>query len=324
MDVDLDGFMGNETPAPEAEREDEAEVAQEELKAMVDEEARKAAARRSVREDASAVGKQMLDIADRGRQRDAEEKVGAAPATNDTAPAATRPAVTEAEFDPISRAPGDQRDLPPMPPKPAAAPAPAPAASSKLVVRETNYGAVTNELQPVDLRSARTITEWLHSGGLYPQFEGPATIFTVLLRGKELGLGVTTALAGFHVVEGRPTASADLIRSLAERDPKCRYFRIVASTSTYAEWETWHADHVDGEGKPMPTRYRYDLEEAEQAGLLQNTKSGKPSMWAKRPRDMLAKTAGSKLARLVYPGATLGLYCPEEMGEVRGHEEQAA
>jgi hypothetical protein len=37
---------------------------------------------------------------------------------------------------------------------------------------------------------------------------------------------------------------------------------------------------------------------------------------------MLTKTAGAKLARLVYPAETLGLYCPEEMGETR--EEEAA
>lgn len=196
---------------------------------------------------------------------------------------------------------------------------PAPAQQPGLV-KVRDYGLVTENLQPLDLKSAETVAKWLHHGGLYPAFGGPSAIFTVIMRGKELGLGVTTALAGFHVVEGRPTASADLIRSLAERDPKCRYFRCIATTSTYAEWETWHANHVDGEGKPMPTRYRYDLEEAEKAGLVRLTKKGQPGMWMIRPRDMLAKTAAAKLARLVYPGATLGLYCPEEMGETRDEE----
>jgi hypothetical protein len=33
-----------------------------------------------------------------------------------------------------------------------------------------------------------------------------------------------------------------------------------------------------------------------------------------RPQDMLVKTAGSKLARLLWPAAVMGLYCFEELG----------
>jgi 5'-3' exonuclease len=221
-------------------------------------------------------------------------------AANAQGDAPGRPAVTDAQFE--------------------EGPKKAPQGAGKhqpgIVKAERDYGLVTEDLQPLDLRSAETVSKWLHHGGLYPQFGGPSGIFTVIMRGKELGLGVTTALAGFHVVEGRPTASADLIRALAKRSPKCKYFRLVASTSAYAEWETWNSDD------PGPTTFRYDLEEAELAGLVRTDKKGNPGMWQKRPRDMLTKTAGAKLARLVYPAETLGLYCPEEMGETR--EEEAA
>lgn len=161
------------------------------------------------------------------------------------------------------------------------------------------YGATTEDLQPVDLASARTIAKWVYNGRLYPQFPTPESIFTIILRGKELGLGVTTSLAGFHLIEGKPAASADLIRSLAERDPDCEWFRLVESTAVSATWETKHRRHAE------PTRYTYTLEEAHQAGL-------RGGNWQKRPRDMLCKTAGSKLARLVYPRATMGLYDPDE------------
>ena len=49
--------------------------------------------------------------------------------------------------------------------------------------------------------------------------------------------------------------------------------------------------------------------------LFRKDKWSKDGNWVKRPQEMLVKTAGAKLARLVYPGACLGLYCPEEMGE---------
>lgn len=172
-------------------------------------------------------------------------------------------------------------------------------AGGKVTAITTTYGAVTEDLQPVDLESARTIAKWVHNGRLYPQFPTPESIFTIILRGKELGLGVTTSLAGFHLIEGKPAASADLIRSLAERDPDCEYFRLVSSSPTEATWETKHRKHGE------PTRYTYTLEEAMQAGL-------RGGNWQKRPRDMLCKTAGSKLARIVYPRATMGLYDPDE------------
>lgn len=203
----------------------------------------------------------------------------------------------DAEWDPISRAPEGYVQPPLRPVK--SEPAAAAAAPTAIVKAPEDYGLVSEDLQPKDLRSARAIARWLYTGKLYPQFTTPEAVFTIIMRGKEMGINATTALAGFHLIEGKPCASADLIRSLAERDPDCEYFRLVESTATSATWETKHRKH------PEPQRYTYTIDEANQAGL----RSGN---WQKRPRDMLAKTAGSKLARIAYPMATLGLYAPEE------------
>jgi 5'-3' exonuclease len=162
------------------------------------------------------------------------------------------------------------------------------------------YGHVDESLQPQDLESAKAMSKWLYDSRMFGKFPTPEAVFAVMLRGRELGIGVTTSLMGFHVIEGRPTASADLIRSLAERDEHCEYFMLIEADNEKATWETKHKRH------PKPTRFTYTIEQAKQAGL--NTGN-----WAKRPQDMLVKTAGSKLARLVYPKAVLGLYAPEEM-----------
>lgn len=218
--------------------------------------------------------------------------------------------VQDADFVPISRAPEGYVAPPvetaakaPSEPPP---PKPDPEKPASLAKTHPEYGIVTDDLQPQDLRSAKTIARWVYEGRLYPQFPTPESIFTIIMRGKEMGLGVTTSLAGFHIVEGRPCASADLIRSLAERHPDCEYFQLIESDAKSATWETKHKRH------PKPTRYTYTIEEAEAAGLLRPSRSGKPSPWQTRPRDMLAKTAGSKLARICYSGAVLGLYAPEE------------
>jgi 5'-3' exonuclease len=214
-----------------------------------------------------------------------------APEANDTTPEPPKAGTTEAEWEPKT-GPASKVE--------GKAEAPAEPKAPSALARTEDFGTVDMDLQPQDLRSARTIARWIHNGQLYPQFPTPEAVFTIIMRGKELGVGVTTSLAGFHLIEGKPSASADLIRSLAERHEDCEYFRLVESTPESATWETKHRAH------PEPTRYTYTLAEAKQAGLNNGN-------WQKRPRDMVAKTAGSKLARIVYPGATIGLYGSDEL-----------
>jgi 5'-3' exonuclease len=160
---------------------------------------------------------------------------------------------------------------------------------------------VTEDLQPTSIEAAWRLAKGLYNGRLYGKYPSADAVFTIIVKARELGLKMTTALDGFHIIEGKPSASADLMRALAERHPDCEYFRIIDSSAESATWETKHRRHKE------PTRYTYTIAEARQAGLTSGN-------WAKRPRDMLTKTAASKLARLVYPGATAGLYSPEEMG----------
>lgn len=197
-------------------------------------------------------------------------------------------------------------------PKSEVVPKPRAATSTALAAptfTQSKYGLVTADLQPLDLESAYTLAKWLDAGEMYKKkFKSPAAIFTIMAKGKELGLKVTVALDGFHVIEGKPSASADLIRALVERDPNFEYLLPVEMSATKATWVGKHKKH------PKPVEFTYTIEEADAAGLLRPSQFGKPSNWVVRPQDMLVKTAGSKLARLLWPSAALGLYCPEEMG----------
>lgn len=292
-DVQLDGLMGNETPMPEAPPEPEAPKPIIGADPKAAEFLRQQHARHLAEQESELKWRKEMREENEAAERLGQNRDAANDQKPSTPPSGPRP-VTEAEFDPIGKSPGASGPLPPV----AAKPAP-------IVKAPVDYGLVTADLQPQDLKSAEVISKWLMASGLYPQFRTAASIFAVIMRGKELGLGVTTALAGFHVVEGKPTASADLIRALATRSPKCKYFRLVHSDDTYAEWETFHTDH------PEPTKYRYTIEEANDAGL-------RGGNWQKRKRDMLCKSAAAKLARIVYPGEVLGLYAPDEFNDSYG------
>lgn len=209
-------------------------------------------------------------------------------------------AVKDAEWDPISRAP-EGYVAPPIETA-AKAPSEPPPKPDALAKTKPAESGVTEDLQPLNIESAWRLARFITEGRLYGKFLKAESVFTVIVKARELGLKVTTALDGFHVIEGRPSPSADMMRALAERHPDCEYFMFVSASDTAATWETKNRRH------PKPIQYTYTIEDAKKAGLTSGN-------WAKRPKDMLTKTAASKLARLAYPGATVGLYCPEEMGD---------
>lgn len=275
MEVEMDGYVGNETPMP-PKPEDEALA---EASRLYQEALPNLQRANDTTPPAAAKDAELLEQeSDRERER------------ND-------------EHDAVSNAPGEKAA------ERVATPAKArPAASTAIVTTQTKYGIVTAELQPMDLQSAYHVSDWLCKGNLYPQFKTPAQIFTIIARGKELGIGMTTALAGFHMVEGKPAPSADLIRALVERDPNFEYLMPIEMSATRVVWRGKHKKH------PTHVDYAYTIEEARLAGLCRSANFGKPGNWEKRPQDMLMKTGGSKLARLLWPGATLGLYCIEELG----------
>lgn len=157
-------------------------------------------------------------------------------------------------------------------------------------------------LQPQSASDAFALSGYLHNSRLYQKFPSREAIFAVILRGRELGLGSGTALDSFHLIQGRPTASAHLIMALAQRDPDCEYLMLVESSATSATYETKHRR------QPRPVRITYTLDEAEAAGL---TRKGGP--WKTATAAMLRKTAGVLCVRAVFQGAVCGLLSAEEI-----------
>lgn len=284
MDVAFDGFTGNETPMP-PKQDGVTDVALEEASRLYQE----------------AVP----------RLREAFERNETPPPP----PVAAKDAETEEHYEREREQNEETQAAAPkseVVPGPGPAKARAPASSSIVTVpamtQHAKYGMVTADLQPVDLTAAYQIAAWLVKGGLYQQYENEAQIFTIMVRAKEMGIGIATALAGHHIIDGKPVASADLIRALAERDPTFEYLYPKKMSATECVWVGKRR------GYPEPVEFTYTIADAKAADLVKPTRWGKPSGWMLRPQDFLNKTAASKLARILWPGATLGLFCAEEMG----------
>lgn len=134
--------------------------------------------------------------------------------------------------------------------------------------------------------------------------KSPEQALLVMLAGRDLGLSYSQALRAFHVIENRPTLSADgMVAACISRGDLCEYFRTLEATDTQATVATKRR------GDPE-RRYTFTIDDAKRAGLI-----GKAN-WGKYPSRMLLARARSALARDVYPDLLLGLYDPDEIETV--------
>jgi hypothetical protein len=108
------------------------------------------------------------------------------------------------------------------------------------------------------------------------------------------------SLRSLHLIEGKPTLSADLMAALVKRSPVCKSFKLVESTGKIATYETERV----GEGV---TRMSFTMEEAQAAGVANRDN------WKKFPSAMLRARCIAALARVVYPDLLLGVYEQDEI-----------
>jgi hypothetical protein len=190
--------------------------------------------------------------------------------------------------------------------------------------RNENFGLVSDKLQPRDLRSARCLSHWFAGNRRFDKFGGVDAVFTIVMRAVELQIDVTALLDSIHLVQDHESGGvrlvypAVLIQHLVMRDPDCEYLDLVETSNEIATYE------IKRRSRPKPVTLSYTLQDAVDAELFRPTRSGKKSTWQKQTADMLRKTCAVKLCRAVFPGATLGLYCVEEMTADVQDEREAA
>jgi 5'-3' exonuclease len=166
--------------------------------------------------------------------------------------------------------------------------------------------------QPHSAGHAFAIAKRLWKCGLYSKFKNEDQVAAVMLRGRELGIGMTTALEAFYVVRGRPFASAQLISGLAEQDRNHDYAMLMHLDEKRAVVEIKH------KRQPKAVPWEYTIDEADKLGLLKpSPETGGLSQWVLRPKTMLAKTVRVIGERYMFPGATLGLHAIEMEPELQ-------
>lgn len=163
--------------------------------------------------------------------------------------------------------------------------------------------------EPADWEAAIRFAKIAVASRLLPKSVAtPEAACIIIATGRELGMTAMQSLRSIHVIEGKPTMSADLMVALVKRSPACESFRLVESTPTVATYSTSRR----GEGE---TRMSFTMAEAQAAGV-----TGKDN-WKKYPAAMLRARAASALCRAVYPDVLLSVYETDEIQSGAGVPE---
>lgn len=128
----------------------------------------------------------------------------------------------------------------------------------------------------------------------------PAAVAAAILAGRESGIGPMASLQHVHVVEGRPTMSAEMMRALVLAAGHQIRYRDMSATRCVVEGRR--------RGEEEPTTVTWSMDDAKKAGL-----DGKQN-WRRHPRRMLQARATAELCRLAFADVIQGMaFSTEEL-----------
>lgn len=138
------------------------------------------------------------------------------------------------------------------------------------------------------------------ASGYYNDVRDASQAVVKMLAGREMGIGPIQSLAGIHIVEGKPTAGANVIAANVKRSGRYNY-HVKSRTNTECVLEWFENGQSVGESS-------FTEADAKLAGL-----AGKNN-WKKYPRAMYFARALTEGVRVFCPDAGAGvIYTPEEL-----------
>jgi hypothetical protein len=159
-----------------------------------------------------------------------------------------------------------------------------------------NLPAIINPAPQFSMGDVKGIAEAIAKGGLFGS-KDPYAVLTLCLLAQAEGQHPAVVFRDYHIISGKPAKKADAM------------LRDYLAGGGKVEWHTLDdnlADATFSHPAGGSVRISWDAKRVQQAQL------GGNAMHKKYPRQMLRARVISEGVRTVYPGATSGLYVPEE------------
>lgn len=159
-----------------------------------------------------------------------------------------------------------------------------------------------------ELEQLKSLAGDLHKSRLWKTGSVEQTL-AVILMGRELGVGPTTALSNINISMGKPTLGAALVGALIQKSG--RYSYVVTEMSDTSVSIDFY-DRGPHAGAPALLGIStFTMADAAKAGLI----GGRAGAWGKYDRNMLLARALTNGARWYCPSVFGGaVYDPEEFG----------
>lgn len=140
------------------------------------------------------------------------------------------------------------------------------------------------------------------SGMLPAAIKTPEAAAIIALKGRELGLPPMVAFSHIHVIQGRPTMSAEIMLAYVYKDHPGCVIDIVERSETRCEIHARRAEET------KMTKFEWNLDRAKKMGLI-----GKDN-WVKQPGTMMFWRTISEMKRAKFPEVLMGIdYSREEL-----------
>lgn len=178
------------------------------------------------------------------------------------------------------------------------APPPERALVTRDVAVERNLRSQTSEID--EMRMVQAWGRLMAASGFFPDTRSEAQAAVKILAGRELGFTAMQSMIGFHVIDGKITASAHLMAHAVKRSGKYDY-RVRQHSADCCRIEFFQKT---AEGWESLGDSQFTEADAVQAGLGERSLRSpeKPSNWEKYPRNMLFSRAMSN---------GIAWYCPD-------------
>lgn len=141
------------------------------------------------------------------------------------------------------------------------------------------------------------------SGLLPATIKTPEAAAIIMLKGRELGIPPMVAFSHIHVIQGKPTMSAEIMLAYIRKDFPTAEINILETTDERCTIEAGRP------GAKILTKFMWDMNKARRMGLADKDN------WKKQPGTMLRWRVITEMKRVIFPEVLLGIdYTPEELG----------